>query len=76
VRVKRQTGFVLLLAGGLLFIVASMRRGSYDSVEGSLKATFSKSERSTRDFWGAARTVGLAVGAVGAVLVIVSGRKA
>jgi hypothetical protein len=71
----RRLGLVLLLAGAALFLVASSRRGGYDSFEGSMRATFSKSERSTRDFWGAARTVGIVAGVVGIVLVAVSGRK-
>jgi hypothetical protein len=71
----KRLGLGLLLAGALLFLVGSSRRGSYDSVEGSLKATFSKSERSTRDFWGAARTVGIVAGVAGVILLILPARK-
>jgi hypothetical protein len=72
----KRLGVVLLVAGALLFLVASSKRGGYDSFEGSMRATFSKSERSTRDFWGAAKTVGLVAAAAGAVtLVIAAGRK-
>ncbi|MGA7991311.1 MAG: hypothetical protein WCC53_07775 [Thermoanaerobaculia bacterium] len=71
----RRLGLVLLFAGALLFLMASSRRGGYDSFEGSMRATFSKSERSKRDFWGAARTVGIVAGVAGIVLVVVSGRK-
>ncbi len=74
-RGMRRLGFVLLVAGGLLFLLASSKRGGYDSFEGQMRATFSKSERSTRDFWGAARTVGLVAAGAGAVLAIAGGRK-
>lgn len=71
----RRLGLVLLAAGAILFLVASSRRGGYDSFEGSVRATFSKSEREKRDFWGAARTVGLVAGLAGAVLAIAAGRN-
>jgi len=73
--VSRRLGFALLVAGALLFLVASSQRGGYDSFEGEMRATFSKSERSKRDFWGTARTVGLVAGVAGAVLAIAAGRK-
>lgn len=59
----------------MLFLVASSRRGGYDSFEGSMRATFSKSERSKRDFWGTARTLGIVAGVAGAVALVVSGRR-
>jgi hypothetical protein len=71
----KRFGLALLLGGGVLFLVASSRRGGYDSFEGSMRATFSKSERSTRDFWGTARTLGIVAGVAGAVVLVVSGRK-
>jgi hypothetical protein len=71
---SKRLGLVLLLAGLALFLVASSRRGGYDSVEGSLRATFSKSERSKRDFWGTARTVGIVAGAAGAVILVMAFR--
>lgn len=71
----KRLGLVLLLAGTVLFLVATSRRGGYDSFEGSMRATFSKSERGKRDFWGAARTVGVVAGVAGVVLVLASGRK-
>lgn len=71
----KRLGVVLLIAGAALFLVASSKRGGYDSFEGSIRATFSKSERSTRDFWGAARTLGIVAGVAGAVVLVVSRRK-
>ncbi len=71
----RRLGFILLIAGALLFLVASSRRGGYDSFEGSMRATFSKSERSKRDFWSTAKTLGLVAAGAGAVLAIAGGRK-
>jgi hypothetical protein len=73
--VSKRLGLALLLGGVVLFLVASNLRGGYDSFEGSMRATFSKSERGKRDFWGAARTVGIVAGVAGVVLVIVSSRK-
>lgn len=71
----KRLGLALLLVGAVLFLVASSRRGGYDSFEGSMRATFSKSERSKRDFWGTARTLGIVAGVAGAVILVVSGRK-
>lgn len=72
----KRLGFALLLCGAILFLVATSRRGGYESFEGSMRATFSKSERSKRDFWGAARIVGIVAAGAGAVLAIAGGRKA
>ena len=71
----KRVGLALLVAGALLFVVASSRRGGYESFEGSMRATFSKSEREKRDFWGAARIVGLVVAGAGAVVAVAAGRK-
>ena len=71
----RRLGFILLGVGVALFLVATSLRGGYDSFEGSMRTTFSKSERGKRDFWGAAKGVGLVAAAGGAVLLVVGGRK-
>jgi hypothetical protein len=56
--VSKRLGLALLLGGVILFLVASNLRGGYDSFEGSMKATFSKSERGKRDFWGVVSSPG------------------
>ena len=71
---SRRLGLVLVLAGAVLFLVASSRGGGYDSFEGSLRATFSKSERDKRDFWSAVRTLGIVGGAAGVVILVLASR--
>ena len=57
------------------FVLASSKRGGYDSVEGTLKSTFSSSEKSKKDTWESLRWVGLAAAGIGLVMVLVPGRK-
>jgi hypothetical protein len=71
----RRLGAIVLALGILGFLVASSRRGSYDSVEGSLKTTFSQSERGKKDFWETARWLSVGVAVVGVVLVVLPGKK-
>jgi hypothetical protein len=71
----RRNGLILLAIGVVVFLVASSQRGSYDSVEGVLKTTFSKSERGKSDLAGTGRWLGLGVAAVGLVLVLLPARK-
>ena len=47
----KRIGIALLVIGLVAFVVASSKRGGYDSVEGALKSTFSSSERSKKDTW-------------------------
>ncbi len=71
----KRLGLALVVLGAVLYLVASGKRGGYDSFEGSLRTTFSKSEREKRDFWGTAKIVALVAAGAGAVLVFTS-RKA
>jgi hypothetical protein len=71
----RRIALVLILLGGVGFLVASSQRSGYDSVEGALKTTFSKNERGKRDMADTGRWVALAVAALGAVLFFVPERK-
>jgi hypothetical protein len=71
----RRMGIALLVLGLLGFVVASSRRGGYDSVEGTLKSTFSSSERSKKEGWETLRWVGVGVAAVGLVLTLMPGKK-
>ena len=71
----RRIALVLIVLGVVGFLVASSQRSGYDSVEGALKTTFSKSERGKRDMADTGRWVALAVAAVGVVLFFVPERK-
>ena len=71
----RRNGLILLAIGVVVFLVASSQRRSYDSVEGVLKTTFSKSERGKSDLADTGRWLGLGVAAVGLVLVVLPERK-
>ena len=71
----RRLGVIVLVIGLAGFVVASSRRGSYDSVEGALKTTFSQSERGKKDLWETARWLSVGVAVVGLVLVILPGKK-
>ena len=71
----RRVGIVLILVGLIGFLVATSQRGGYDTVEGALKTTFSKSERSKKDFWDTARWLFVGAGVVGIVLTVLPGKK-
>jgi hypothetical protein len=71
----RRNGLILLAIGVVVFLVASSQRRSYDSVEGVLKTTFSKSERGKSDLADTGRWLGLGIAAVGLVLVVLPERK-
>ncbi len=70
----RRIGMIILALGIAGFLIASSRRGSYDSVQGTLKATFSQEERGKKDFWETARWVCVGAGVIGLVLVIFPGK--
>ncbi len=71
----RRIGIILLLLGLAGFLFASSQRSSYDSVEGTIRATFSKEERGKKDFWENTRWMSLGAGVIGLVLVILPGKK-
>lgn len=71
----RRNGLILFAIGVVVFLVASSQRKSYDSIEGVLKTTFSKSERGKSDLADTGRWVGLGLAAVGLVLVVLPERK-
>ena len=71
----RRNGLILLVVGLAVFLFASSQRSGYQSVEGTLKTTFSKSERSKSDLADTGRWVGLGVAVVGLVLVVLPQRK-
>ncbi len=72
----RRIGIALLVIGIAGFVLASSRRGGYDSVEGALKTTFSSSERSKKEGWESLRWVGVGLAAVGLVMILAPGKKA
>ena len=71
----RKLGIILIVIGLVGFLVASSQRGGYDTVQGALKATFSQSERSKKDFWETARWLFVGAGVIGIVLVLLPGKK-
>jgi len=71
----RRLGLIVLVLGIAGFLVASSQRGGYDTVQGQIKATFSQSEKSKKDFWETARWLSVGVGVIGIVLVILPGKK-
>ena len=71
----RRIGIALLVFGIAGFVLASSRRGGYDSVEGAIKTTFSSDERSKKEGWESLRWVGVGLAAVGLVMVLMPGKK-
>ncbi|MGH9315721.1 MAG: hypothetical protein ACRD1P_01235 [Thermoanaerobaculia bacterium] len=72
----RRLGMILLVLGLAGFLVASSRRGGYDSFEGEVRSTFSKGERGKKEFWENARWLSAGMGVIGLVLVLLPGKKA
>ncbi len=71
----RRIGILLLVVGLVGFVIASSQRGSYDSVEGALKSTFSSDERAKKDAWETGRWIFVGVGVMGLVLTVLPGKK-
>jgi len=71
----KRLGIILLVLGLGGFLLATSRRGGYDSVEGTLKSTFSSSERSKKDAWETGRWVAAGVAALGLVLVLLPSKR-
>jgi hypothetical protein len=72
----KRLGIILLVLGLGGFVLASSHRSGYNSVEGTLKSTFSSSERSKKEGWETGRWVALGVAALGLVLVLVPSKQA
>jgi hypothetical protein len=68
-------GIALLVIGLAGFVWASGQRKGYDSVEGTLKSTFSSSERSKKEGWETGRWISAGLAVVGLVLVFAPGKK-
>ena len=71
----RRIGMILIIIGVAGFLLASSKRSGYDSVEGSLKSTFSSSERSKKEGWETARWLSVGAGVIGLVFVLLPGKK-
>ena len=71
----RRLGVIVLVIGIAGFLLASSRRGSYDSVEGTLKTTFSQEEKGKKDIWETARWVCVGGAVIGLVLIVFPGKK-
>jgi hypothetical protein len=71
----RKVGIILIVIGLAGFLVASSQRGGYDSVEGAIKTTFSKEERSKKDFWENSRWLFVGAAVIGVVFVVLPGKK-
>lgn len=71
----RRVGVILLVIGLAGFLLASSQRGGFDSVEGAIRTTFSKEERSKKDLWETARWLSVGAGVIGLVLIILPGKK-
>jgi hypothetical protein len=63
-------GLLLVVIGIAAFLLSNSQRSGYDTVEGKLKTTFSKSENENAKFWDMARWVGVGVAAFGAVMYV------
>lgn len=70
----RRLGIILLVIGLGGFLLASSRRGGYETVEGAIKTAVSQEERGKKDFWEAARWLCVGAGVIGLVLVVLPGR--
>ena len=71
----RRIGFLLLAVGLAGFLIASSQRSGYDSVQGAFKSTFSSSERSKKSLWETARWLLAGTAVMGAVLILLPGKK-
>lgn len=71
----RRVGILFLVVGLAGFLLASSQRARYDSVEGSLKATFSSDERGKREGWETARWMLAGVAVIGLVFTLLPGKK-
>ena len=72
----KRIGIAFLVLGLVGFVWASGKRAGYSSVEGTLKATFSSSERSKKSGWETTRWVSAGLAVVGLALLVAPAKKA
>jgi len=71
----KRIGIAFLVLGLVGFVWASGKRAGYDSVEGTLKSTFSSSERSKKSGWETTRWVSAGLAVVGLALLVAPAKK-
>ena len=71
----RRLGVVVLVLGLVGFLLAGVQRRSYDTLEGAIKTAVSTEERRKKDAWETLRWLSLGGAVVGAVLVLLPGKK-
>ncbi|HEV8231609.1 MAG TPA: hypothetical protein VGQ75_04625 [Thermoanaerobaculia bacterium] len=71
----RRLGIITLVVGLAGFLLASSQRRGYDTLEGTIKTAVSSEERKKKDAWETLRWLSLGAGVIGAVLVILPGKK-
>jgi len=71
----RRLGMLLLVLGFAGFLIASAKRGGYESFEGVVRSTFSSEERGKKEFWENARWLSVGAGVIGLVLIVLPGKK-
>jgi hypothetical protein len=71
----RRLGIITLVVGLAGFLFASSQRRGYDTLEGTIKTAVLSEERKKKDAWETLRWLSLGAGVIGAVLVILPGKK-
>jgi uncharacterized membrane protein YbaN (DUF454 family) len=71
----RRLGVVVLILGLVGFLLAGIQQRSYDTLEGAIKTAVSSDERRKKDAWETLRWLSLGSAVVGAVLVLLPGKK-
>jgi uncharacterized membrane protein YbaN (DUF454 family) len=72
---NRRLGIVVLVIGLAGFVLATVQRGAYDTVEGKIKAAVSTEERKKKDTWETIRWLSLGAAVVGVILVVLPGKR-
>ncbi len=71
----RRLGIIVLVLGLAGFLLASNQRKGYDTLEGALKSAVSSEERKKKDAWETLRWISLGGAAIGAVLLVLPGKR-
>jgi uncharacterized membrane protein YbaN (DUF454 family) len=72
---NRRLGAIVLAVGIAGFVLGTVQRGAYDTVEGKIKAAISTEERKKKDTWDTVRWLSLGAAVVGVILVILPGKR-
>ena len=71
----RRVGIIVLVIGLAGFVLGTVQRGGYDTLEGAIKTAVSSDERKKKDAWETIRWISLGAAVLGAVLVVLPGKK-